>query len=493
MADADSSIEILIKTVLDATGYRMNEAEAQKLKSAVIQTSSASSVANQEDAKGTDKLILSKKELTHVINGLGGQAVPELGRALSSLAYGSGPVAAILLVVGAFQMVRKAVQEAQKADEDFNKTAANGDFAESIRAGADLMRDIVTAADDYQRKLVEIQRGEHGINAELTARLQLIAAIDAAQQSQADAKKTLALEQVKEDEIFGRITKSEAAMRRGEIEKASIEAKARAEEEKFTKEQQVRAAELDKAAGKQSELQKAADEATAKVNHAKAAQANAKDAPTREAVQKAQDEARKALEVFQAEWKIPMELDSPLPPGTSERSRIDQDAAKQQQMIADLTRRLFQQARQANGVNIGLLENDAKAKEEAALKNLTDLEKIRDEMNDANRNHTDPQVVRAKSETQRANLQTVDFSTAGELFKNAQGDIKDITRTAQGHGVNPADIAAARTAVSDLATTFKALVPLLSDLKQLGADKGALRDMRREIDDLKSRVGKPNN
>jgi hypothetical protein len=416
MADTDTSLEVLIRSVFDATGYRMNEAEAQKLQQTVVKTNAVSMAANEEDAKTTDKLILSKKELKHVIGALGAEAVPELSRALATLAYGNGAVAGIFLLVGAFEMVRKSISEAKKADEDFNKEAATARFADTAEA----IRAAVDAQGEYLAKLEEIKQGEHGLLVVLNNQLQLIAAIQAARQSQADAERTLALAKLKEDEVFGRVTESDAIQRRAQIEKKAIEDKAKSENETYRKQQQEREQIINEAAQKQNALDQARAEAKARLDAANLAKATSEKAPSLEVVRKAQDEAQKALEKFQAEWEIPMGVDSPLPEGTSERSRIDQNTAKQKQVTADLLQRQFYEAQRANRVDTKSLEADLENKTKEAKDNAAALAKARDDEQNASRTHSDPNVRSATDAARGASESAIDVQARAELAARAR-------------------------------------------------------------------------
>src|SRR4051812_10734782 len=89
MADNDSSIEILIKSVLDATGYRMNEAEAAKLQGSLSQTAKATEglgEANKEGAKHAEKHMVTHRDLHKILHLIGHEAGPEAGAALAGLA-----------------------------------------------------------------------------------------------------------------------------------------------------------------------------------------------------------------------------------------------------------------------------------------------------------------------------------------------------------------------------------------------------------------------
>jgi hypothetical protein len=169
MADGDIALEVLIKSVLDATGYRMNEQEALKLKAAVGQTATAAVAANAADSAGTEALILKKRELMHVVNALGGQAVPELGRALSTLYVGGGTAAGIFLLVGAFELVRKFISQASDKAKELAATSADiwmsardasnealksaQDFAEAMKKATDESGDLKKALAGSQTVL----------------------------------------------------------------------------------------------------------------------------------------------------------------------------------------------------------------------------------------------------------------------------------------------------------------------------------------------------
>lgn len=419
MADSDQALEVLIRSVLDTTGYRMNEAEAQKLKSAVASTSAVTKVANEEDAKTTEKLILSKRELKHVIGALGAEAVPELSRALSMLAYGAGPAAAVFALVGAFEAIRNGIKKSAEAAEEFNRNAATSQFAESAQAAADAWRDAVNAQAEYLRNLEEIKKGAHGLTVELNNQLQLIAAIQAAHQSQSEAEKTLALAKLKEDEVFGRVTESEAIKRRGDIEKKAIEDKAKLEAETFNRQQAEREHIIQEAAQKQAGLEKARSDAQLKLDAAVQAQASAKNAPTREDVRVAQEKADKAIEQFNLNSEGKYTLNQKLGQDTPLDIVVSQKDAQDAKFDAGTKQRLFNQAQRANAVNIKALQDDLATKEKAAKENADALAKARDEKQNAANNRFDPEVMRANAEAQRASTGSVTAQTHADLAARA--------------------------------------------------------------------------
>lgn len=147
MADTDVALEVLIKSVCDATGYRMNEVEAQKLKTTIGQLTQVSTASAAEDVAGTDKMILKKRELMHIVNALGGQAVPELARSLSLLAYGGGTAAAIFALVGIFELVRKHIEAVKKAGAEVIELKW-----ETIHQSLDEARQ---SADDFEDALMK--------------------------------------------------------------------------------------------------------------------------------------------------------------------------------------------------------------------------------------------------------------------------------------------------------------------------------------------------
>jgi hypothetical protein len=477
--DSDSTLELLIKTVFDATGYRMNEAEAAKLKTTIGQTSAAAGAANVEDAKGTENLILKKRELMHVVNALGGQAVPELGRALSTLAYGGGAASAVFLIVGVFELVRRKIKEAQQATDDFNKAAANADFAAGAQAAATAWQSAVAAQEDYKRNLEEIKKGQHGITVELNNQLQVIAATQAANQSKADAEKTLALAKLKEDELLGRITESQAITRRGEIEKKYIEEKARAESDTFKAQQQERQTVINEAARKEAGLEKARDDAKAKLDSANAAKALAKDAPNLEDVRKAQQDAEAAdLEEKQRRLHDPTYAE--FQKGDKQRAV---DEAQQKVDRARLLAEQYNQARRANGVDTGLLEADLKAKQDALNQNATAQAKAQDDLANANRTHNDPRVTDANRAAQKASEQTVDSNTKTELFKHAK-EIEDKFQKGGAAGLSAAD---ARELLAYLQMVAQLPAAAREGIQNALTGYVSKEQLKRELDDLRAR------
>lgn len=192
MADNDTSLEVLIKSVLDATGYRMNEAEAAKLKATISQIGTASAVANEEDAAGTEKLTLKKRELMHIVNALGGKAVPELSRALATLAYGGGTVAAIFALVGVFEMVSHAIEAARAKAEEAAAGAwtAQRDAIQAAASAAQDFADRLDAAKSNTDKLkVSLDLEKAVLDAQIDSHKKLLDAIEKQQMAEAAGDK----------------------------------------------------------------------------------------------------------------------------------------------------------------------------------------------------------------------------------------------------------------------------------------------------------------
>ncbi len=219
MSDSNTSLDVLIRSVFDATGYKMNEAEANKLKTAVAQTGAAATAVNEEDAKGTDKLVLKKKELAHVINALGGQAVPELGKALSMLAYGAGPAAAIFLLVGAFELVRKNIAAANEKAKEFIATNV-----EMWAAARDAANDAAKAAHDFGEAMKPVSDASGDLKTSLAGSQKVLEAMIDLQKKYLDAVEKIQLAEAGGDKAKEEIVKTrfEALKRENDLVAESL-------------------------------------------------------------------------------------------------------------------------------------------------------------------------------------------------------------------------------------------------------------------------------
>jgi len=173
MAD-DSTLDLLIKLNVigkaDAIAARdlLNETGA-----AAQQAGNKAISVNADDAKGTDQLVLKKRELAHVINALGGQAIPEMGKALSMLAYGAGPAAAIFALVGAFEMIKHHLDAVKKAAADVlelkwetmrdsvKDTVESTHNLEDALEKASKPADKIKTAFEAQKALIEAEIADH--------------------------------------------------------------------------------------------------------------------------------------------------------------------------------------------------------------------------------------------------------------------------------------------------------------------------------------------
>ena len=122
MADADVSLQILIKSVLDATGYRMNEAEAQKLKATLGETANSTGKLNEavsEGGKAAEKSHLSHRALHQILHLIGREAGPAAGAAMSAFAAAAtgGIMVSILAVRQLFEIIHEVREEAKRFKE----------------------------------------------------------------------------------------------------------------------------------------------------------------------------------------------------------------------------------------------------------------------------------------------------------------------------------------------------------------------------------------
>jgi hypothetical protein len=483
MPDADSTLEILIKMVADTTGYTMTQTEAAKLQTVIKETNEVSVRANKEDLEGTRKLLGSKFELRHIVAGLAGQDVPQLAWALSSLAYGGAGLASIFLLVGGFQALREHIKSAEKATSDFMAAAAKGDAAAGAQAVADATRDAASEEEDYLTSLQEILRGQQGVTTELENQLQLTAAIQAAKQSAMDADRTLALAKISQEQALGHITESEAITEKAQVEKQYLQDKARMEEELFQRQQKQRQSAIDEAARDKPGLEKARNEAKGALDNAKEKQAWASHGPSVEDVRKAQAEAEDAnLEEKKRRLHDPTYAE--IQKGDKQRAVNEAETKVARAKLLD---EMYLKARQADSVDLKKLEDDLAAKEKAAKDNATALAKAQDEMANANRVHSNPEVGRDKQETEAASEETVDTNMRAQLFKHAQ-EIE--RRMHEGHsgGLSTQD-------AKELLDYLKIVSQMPGAVKEgmLNALGGFVtkEELQREIDNLRTLATRP--
>lgn len=346
------------------------------------------------------------------------RVAPGLGQALRVLF--NPATLGITGIVFAFEKIKSAFDDWKKKMDDMAEAGAKADFAESIKAALDVTREAIDAADEWQRKRAEIAKGEHGITAELNNQLQLIAAIQAAQQQQAEAEKTLALAKIKGDEALGNITPTQAIEKRAAAELEFARKKAAADAENIARQQQAREAAQKEAADNQEALDQKAQAAADKFTQGKDAKAHAQAAPSPEEIQKALDavdEAQRKLD----ERKQDFDQNDPGFAAAIKSREDELDAAK-----AQLQREQEQkhQADAASKIDVEKLKKDADAAQKAADDNRAAAAKARDESEKARNENVATAgargaAERAGEETITANERTELMQRARELQKNA--------------------------------------------------------------------------
>lgn len=126
MADADQSLEVLIKSVLDATGYRMNEAEAAKLKASLDDSRVGTdklTEATKDSTQAADKSEISHRALHQILHLIGTEAGPGAAAALSGVAAAAtgGMLFAVMGIRELISMISEARSEAAKFKEQIEQ------------------------------------------------------------------------------------------------------------------------------------------------------------------------------------------------------------------------------------------------------------------------------------------------------------------------------------------------------------------------------------
>jgi hypothetical protein len=336
------------------------------------------------------------------------------------------------LVLG-IEAVKSAIESYNKKLEEAGEAAAKADFASGIEAAIEVYR---TAAEEQQKyidNLHEIERGEHGITSELNNQLQLIAAIAASRQAQAEAEKTLALAKLKEQEVFGQITPSQAIIERGRIEEQYTRDKRAAEEKKFQDEQTSRQQAASDAGNKQAELNKRQAESSEALAKAQAKQKrDIKDAPADEDIKKAQDEVDKSQQKL-GDMQVEIgDLDSPF---FKKRIKDAEDEAAAIQTGLQKLEKLKQQAKAANGTDLTPLEIAAEKAKQEAKENAKAEAAARHAANQAQAEHD--QTAGSRDAADSASVRTDQSNVRVELLQRARSLNKEFDT--QGGAISHAD------------------------------------------------------
>lgn len=357
----------------------------------------------------------------HKLLGLLDQILPGTGLLLKA-AFNPATlgIGALVLLI---EQVRGAIERYNQKLEEAGEAAAKADFASGIEAAINVTRTAIEEQEKYIENLNEIERGEHGITSELNNQLQLIAAIAAAQQAQLEAKKTLDLAKLKEKQVFGEITESEAIMEKGAIEEKYIRDKRAADERKFQEEQAARQKAASEAGNKQTELNKKEAEAADILTKSQAHKAKTiKDRPADEDIKKAQDESdatRKDLdELLKAKDEGYDDPDTWQSAKDEAQAKFDAANARARDLNTLKQRAIAAEA------NLLLPEQDAvKNAKKAAQDNATAAAAARDEANNAQRTHDQTSGYRDSKDSQ--DIETDQSNVRAELFQRTKKLQKD--------------------------------------------------------------------
>lgn len=156
MSDADSKLTILIESVLNATGFKMTEEQAQRVKQATKEM-------DEEAQKGQEKLFESHRENREILRELANQTIPGAGRALSALAL--GPTGAVIALVTAVGELKEIIEKSTEKIYDMQSAVTGrwlNDFVKALSDAAQQARDLEEAlrkakqtSDDYENKRAE--------------------------------------------------------------------------------------------------------------------------------------------------------------------------------------------------------------------------------------------------------------------------------------------------------------------------------------------------
>jgi hypothetical protein len=243
---ADQSIQILIKTIADATGITLTTEQITKLKDAIGETKGETGALTDstgelggEMEKAGDKvehLHLNHRALHQIMNLIGNETAPGLGRALAGALY--GPIGIALALGYAFETVRKHIGETNNELDAFASLAA--DRGETIKQAMDkAFADVILseAAAAIKKNFDDMATGMERYNT-------------AAQQAAALAKELRQIELEKTNAVDAAANASDAEMvKKGTMSKEVAELRrldrAAAEEKaKPAKEEADRAGEL---------------------------------------------------------------------------------------------------------------------------------------------------------------------------------------------------------------------------------------------------------
>jgi len=147
MSDADASLEILIKSVLDATGYRMNEEEAKKLQGSLGKLSDTT----KEGAKAAEKSEISHRALHQILHLIGAEAGPAAGAALSGVAAAAtgGMLFAVMAIRELFEWLHGAAEKAKQFKETMEAQIDISGLVGGVKDVKDAVDDTGKAVDKF--------------------------------------------------------------------------------------------------------------------------------------------------------------------------------------------------------------------------------------------------------------------------------------------------------------------------------------------------------
>lgn len=408
----DREYRIRISTVADGTAAANT---AQDLKGV--------GKAGEEAGEGIKIFETHGREMHKLIHELD-QILPGAGIALKAAFNPAtlGLGATVLII----EQVKSALEEYNKKLDEIGEAAAKADLASGIQAALEVSRAAVEEQEKYLHNLQEIQRGEHGVAVEMNNQLQLIAAIAAARQAHAEADKTLALAKLKEQEVMGTITPSQAIIQKGQIEEKYVREKRAAEERKFQEEQDARNLATDEAHYKQSDLDSKQAAAAEALEKAKAQKEKDKAAnPEDDAIKKAIADADAADEKRKAANNLLHQVNAEDRPEFQQKLKDAEDeAAAARAQLNNLNNRR-KAAKDAEGRDLSPLEIAAADATKAAQDNAKSEAAARDKANQAQREHDQAAGDKAGADTSsigatQSNVRTELAQRAAALQKEFQ-------------------------------------------------------------------------
>jgi hypothetical protein len=150
---ADQSIQILIKTIADATGITLTTEQIGKLKEAMDDSkesagglADATDILKQSDDsahESVEKLHISHRALHLVMQMIGRETSPMLGRALTGALY--GPIGMVIALGAAVEWVKKSFDEYNKSLDEQGAQAAKPAF--------DAIKNIASQWDESKKRM----------------------------------------------------------------------------------------------------------------------------------------------------------------------------------------------------------------------------------------------------------------------------------------------------------------------------------------------------